>query len=368
MKTMQRRFVLRKPLRLLLSVPVFITLIFFCSVKLAIVEKPRQDYSGLDSFINAKMKEHRVPGLSMVILNDQRTVYHREYGVKSAETAEPVDADTIFQAASFSKTLTAYAAMILVEKGKLALDVPLSHYLKKPYLPDPDDANQITLRMILNHTSGLSNDSDGNDRQVYFNPGSQFSYSGAGFRYLQQVMEDVTGIPFAKFMKQTIFNPLAMDSSSFRFKEELLPLMASGHEAGVAFPISPKAVNAAYSLLTTPTDMANFMKEVLRPTLLKPETVAQMLQPTVKWRENIYWGLGFGILKSPNEDFLWHWGNNYYYCNLLIAGKESKQGIVIMTNGNTGMRLAERLAIKVINTYFPKPDHGLDPETFDFIQ
>jgi CubicO group peptidase (beta-lactamase class C family) len=257
--------------------------------------------------------------------------------------------------------------MILVERGKLSLDEPLNKYLKHQYLPDQTNANQITLRMVLNHTSGLSNDSDGNDRKVYFTPGGYFSYSGAGFRYLQQVIEDVTSLPFAEFMDQEIIKPLAMKSSSFAFKEKMLPLMANGHEAGKVFPITKKDVNAAYSLLTTPTDMAKFNMEICHPTLLKPETVAQMLNPTVKWQKDVYWGLGFGLLKSPADDFFWHWGSLYYYCHIMITDKDSKTGVIIMTNGNTGMRLAERLAIKIMNEYLLKPGKDLERKTFDFI-
>ncbi|HBF36776.1 MAG TPA: hypothetical protein DDW50_05595 [Firmicutes bacterium] len=368
MVKMKRRMVLQKPWRLFCLVVIFLGALWLGTIKLVDFPEKRHDYSQLDSFIATKMKEHLVPGLSMVILDNRKILYRKGFGVKNSKTGEPIDVHTIFQAASFSKTLTAYAAMLLVEQGKLALDTPLNRYLKKPYLPDPDDANRITLRMILNHTSGLSNDSDGDDREVYFTPGSQFSYSGAGFRYLQEVIENVTHMPFESYMKQTIFVPLQMNSSTFVFQKKLLPLMASGHEAGIAFPIDKKDVNAAYSLLTTPTDMAKFIKEILNPTLLKSTTVAKMLQPTVKWQNQIYWGLGFGILKSSNEDFFWHWGNNYYYCSFLIVGKESKQGVIIMTNGNTGMRMAERVAMRVINTYFPEPDRGLQRDTFDFIQ
>ncbi len=368
MKIRQRRIILQKPRRLFLLILIFISVIIAGSVKLVEFPNEGRDYEKLDSYITEKMNKHLVPGLSMVIFDDQKTIYRKGFGVKNARTGEPVDVNTVFQAASFSKTLTAYAAMFLVEQEKLALDTPLNHYMKRPYLPDPEDANRITLRMILNHTSGLSNDSDGGDRKVYFTPGSQFLYSGAGFRYLQEVIVNVTRMPFERFMNQVIFKPLDMNSSSFLFSKKFQPLIATGHEAGVAFPIDKKEVNAAYSLLSTPGDMAKFIKEVIHPTLLKPETVAQMLQPMVKWQKNIYWGLGFGILKSLNEDFFWHWGNNYYYCSFLIVSKKSKQGVVIMTNGNTGMKLAERLAMKVVNSYFCKPGAGLNRETFDFIQ
>jgi CubicO group peptidase (beta-lactamase class C family) len=325
------------------------------------------DYSVLEPYINAEMKRNNVPGLSVAIFNDNGIEYTQGFGVKNTNTGEPVDESTIFEAASFSKTLTAYAALILVEKGMLSLDEPLNKYLKEVYIPNRKYADLITLRTVLNHTSGLSNASDGDDRKVYFTPGSYFSYSGAGFRYLQEVIEDITGLPFEKFIEQTILKPLAMDSSSFVLKKAMAPLLANGHEAGISTPITKMDVNAAYSLLSTPTDMAKFNMEICHPTLLKPETINRMLSPMVKWQKNIYWGLGIGILQHSGEDFFWHWGNNYYYCSIMITGKDSKQGVVIMTNGNTGMKLAQRLAVKIINEYVLGDDKQIDVQTFDFL-
>jgi Beta-lactamase class C and other penicillin binding proteins len=377
MLNLKKRIILRNPVKLIVISLALLGLL--CGIKpaLLVINDDKDDndaaidtFNNLEPFITAKMKKHLVPGLSMVIFKDQKIIYSKGFGVKNASTGEPVNEDTIFEAASLSKTLTAYAAMILVERGKLSLDEPLNQYLKHPYLPEQKYADAITLRMILNHTSGLSNDSDGKDRKVYFTPGGYFSYSGAGFRYLQQVIEDVTGFPFTRFMDKEIIQPLEMKSSSFVLKDEMLPLMANGHEAGKAFPIKKMDVNAAYSLLTTPTDMAKFNIEICHPTLLKPATVAKMLSPTVKWQDDIYWGLGIGLLKFSQDEqneLYWHWGNLYYYCNMMIVDKDSKTGVVIMTNGNTGMRVAERLAIKIMNEYVLEPGKDIERNTFDFI-
>lgn len=367
MRNRKKRFILRKPSRL------FLMLLFlgsFCLtpalVSLFAVEE-EADYTALDSYITTEMKQHKVPGLGLVIFRDQKILYSKTYGVKSSQSGELVDESTIFQGASFSKTLTAYAAMILVERDMLSLDTPISQFLKNTYLPSQRYADQITLRMILNHNSGLSNESDGKDRRIYFKPGTLFSYSGAGFRYLQQVIEDVTEMPFDEFMDREIIKPLGMKSSSFVFKDELAPFMANGHEAGKTFPLSKMKANAAYSLLTTPVDMARFNQEICRPTLLQRETVAEMLVPASKWKNNVYWGLGLGILRTPTEDFFWHWGNNYYYCSLMITGKDSKYGLVVMTNGNTGMWLAGHLAVKIMNEYHLGPENELSPDTFNFV-
>jgi CubicO group peptidase (beta-lactamase class C family) len=369
----QKRFILKKPLKLILIFLIPFILIFLIPALTATLigdqYDDKADYLAMESHITSEMKQNHVPGLSIVIFKDQKTLYSKGFGVKSTQTGEPVDEDTVFQGASFSKTLTAYAALMLVERGKLSLDEPLRKYLKKEYLPNSKAAGMISLRMVLTHTSGLSNDSDGNDRRIYYQPGQVFSYSGAGFRYLQQVMEDITGMPFAEFMEEELIQPLQMNSSTFVYQEKLAHRVAIGHEAKTPHRNFKKDANAAYSLLTTPSDMARFIKETFDPTLLNPETVSLMLHPRVKWARNIYWGLGFGILKSPQEDYFWHWGNNYYYCSIMITGKESKNGVIIMTNANTGMKLAGRLAVKVMNDYCREPGSSgsLEPKTFDFL-
>lgn len=365
MRYHRRRIVLKNPARFLMMLLLLTGIICTAPTLVSRFTGSQTDYSVLDSYIETWMKQQKVPGLSIVLFQDKKILYSKAYGVKNSRTGEPVDENTVFQGASFSKALTAYAALLLVDQGKLTLDDPIHKYLKQPYLPKQRFDDQITLRMILNHTSGLSNESDGKDRKIYFKPGALFSYSGAGFRYLQQVIEDVTGAPFAEFMEREIFTPLGMRSSSFVFKEELAPFMATGHEAGKPFPISRMQANAAYSLLTTPADMVKFNQELCRPRLVKPDTVAAMLTPAVKWEKDIYWGLGIGILSTSAEDFFWHWGNNYYYCSMMITGKDSKNGVVIMTNGNTGMWLAGRLAVKILNDYFIGSDE-IEPDKFNF--
>jgi CubicO group peptidase (beta-lactamase class C family) len=148
-----------------------------------------------------------------------------------------VDPETAFEAASISKPITAYVAMKLVEKRRLSLDRPLAKYLKTSYLYDRNAAAKITMRMVLNHTSGLPNDALGNDRRVYFTPGDHFSYSGGGFRYLQTVLEAVSKVPFGEYMDRELLKPLGMSRSSFVYRKDLAPNMAYGHQNQEVLPL-----------------------------------------------------------------------------------------------------------------------------------
>jgi CubicO group peptidase (beta-lactamase class C family) len=105
----------------------------------------------------------------------------------------------------------------------------MEDYFGEPWLPPEPYGSQVTLRHVLSHTSGLSNNTSGRDRNIAFPPGERFSYSGAGFRYLQEAVEEITGEDINPVIDQLILTPLEMSSSSYARRDDLLDLYASGH-------------------------------------------------------------------------------------------------------------------------------------------
>jgi CubicO group peptidase (beta-lactamase class C family) len=307
----------------------------------------------LEAHIQDEIKKHKVLGLSIAIIGNNETLYAKAFGLGSVWGRKPVGVDTIFQAASISKPITAYAALRLVENGLLSLDEPLNNCLIEPYLPNEEAANTITLRMVLSHTAGLRNDPSGKDRKVYFTPGTCFSYSGGGFRYLQQVIEDIVGAPFEVFIQDELLEPLGMNSSTFVHKNSLQGRLAGGQfnfwRFGLPLPVMKLKANAAYSLLSTPTDISRFVIELLHPTLLQEETVRKMVTQAVRVNETVSWGLGIGLQHSPVGNALWHWGSNMQvYHSLMVAFQESSTGVVIMTNSASGSRVLKSIAHNAI--------------------
>ena len=158
--------------------------------------------------------------------------------------------DTVFEAASISKVIAAYAALVLVERGVLSLDEPVHHYLSQPWLPPSTYAEQITLRHLLTHTSGLTNQVNPVDKSIVFPPGERYEYSGVGFMYLQEVMEQVTGKSLEQIAQELVFEPLEMDSSSYvnsyeydaqacLWSYQLRLYFASGASAGAGIRFDP---------------------------------------------------------------------------------------------------------------------------------
>src|SRR5262245_50587400 len=170
-----------------------------------------------------------VPGAIIGVVRDGGPALLRPLGVRNIETKDPVTHDTIFQAASLSKQVTAYAAFALRKAAKLDFDRTLV-----TYVDDLEDerARKVTVRNVLSHISGFPNWRSGTTKQLApeFEPGSKFQYSGEGFFYLQRVLEQVTGLGFCDVIDQLVFQPLAMTSSSMIWKPELADRYALPHD------------------------------------------------------------------------------------------------------------------------------------------
>jgi CubicO group peptidase (beta-lactamase class C family) len=315
----------------------------------------------LDELLPELMKEHHTPGVSIAIVRSRQLAVQRCFGVRNAESKAPVDRDTLFEAASMSKPLFAASIMLLVEQKQIDLDRPLVEYLNKPYLPDEPLHQKITARMVLQHTSGFPNWRQGGWRAggplpVMFEPGSKFGYSGEGFWYLQQVVEQITGERLEPWIQRIVLQPIGMKRSSFVWRDDLADSIAAGHDASGKTKTTGKRFereNAAFSLFTTPSDYSQFLIAMMaaqdsRTSLLRRETLDTMLQRTIATNKPQVWrGLGWAISMHGEEQSAWHDGTNgtgfKCYSRLEPA---TGNGIVIMTNAMGGESVWKKLVEK----------------------
>ena len=313
-----------------------------------------------------------MPGLSLALIRDARVVWHRSFGVRNADTKEPVGDGTVFEAASLSKPVFAYAVLKLVDGGKLALDRPLSAYDPEAYAGDDPRAALLTARMVLEHTTGFQNEvTPGSPLKIYFTPGERFSYSGEGFLYLQRVVEHITGEPLDAFMRKTVFEPLGMTSSSFVWQVGFGALKAYGHRASgeVVQRRRPAAARAASGLHTTALDYTKFVTAVLNGTGLRRETAGQMMKGRVRLDEGcsscverspgrlsrtLSWGLGWGVERTEAGDAIWHWGdNNGEFHSFVIAYPGEGAGVVIFTNSGNGLSIIPEIVSRATGREHP---------------
>jgi len=337
------------------------------------------------------MELAQLPGLGMGVIHDDHLVFEHYAGVANALTKAPITADAIFPAASMGKQPFAYAVLHLVDEKRLDLDRPLTDYLSEDS-PVGERGKRITARHILSHSSGLPNWRGEGDQPLIpaFEPGTNFRYSGEGFYYLQRCVEKITGIGCEEFVQEHLFKPLGMNSSTYLWRADAGRRLVSGHRGDEPFDnrafaeqlfdliekrgvplaqwnhdrvveemskvISPPhkpmpnetSPNVAFSLLTTVADYSAFLTRVTvprgAPFDLKVETRSSMVTPYSHVNSALSWGLGWGIEEEEGQHYLWQWGDNGGWKNIVMVHPESRSALVVFTNGGNGMRVVERVA------------------------
>ena len=324
--------------------------------------------SAVERLIPAYMAKHNIIGVSLAWVQPAadtgrpHVAWQRTFGCTNAPTRAPITSDTVFQAASLSKPVFAYAVLKACTEGWLDLEIPLSTYLPEPYVTGDPRLHRITARHILSHTSGLPNwRPKGQPLAIHFSAGERFAYSGEGYVYLQRVVEHLSGQALDVWMHERLFSPLKLRLTSYTWLDAYETLVAHGHDAqGHPNEIARmKEPNAAYSLYTTPTEYARLLTLLLdppddSPTCLNADQVAHMLAPQVpvnnagldasrprshvRTNRDVSWGLGWGVQRTPSQAF-WHWGDNGDFQAFVMGYLHDRTALVCMSNSQNGTDL-----------------------------
>ncbi|MEP7244069.1 MAG: serine hydrolase [Gammaproteobacteria bacterium] len=328
-----------------------------------------------------KMHELGVPGVSIAVIHEGRVQWADGVGVSQAG-GRAVDTDTIFQAASISKPVTAIAAMALVQSGELALDKDVNNYLSSWKLPESaaTTTERVTLRRLLTHTAGttvhgfsgyargvpvpsliqvLNGEKPANSLPIRVEnvPGTAWSYSGGGYAVVQQLISDVTRTPFARLMSDRVLVPAGMKRSSFEQPA------AAGLRNNAASPYDSKGQpvpggahtypeQSAAGLWTTPSDLArlaiNLQSSLAGKSdgILNAATAREMVKSVGMGSQ----GIGFLVGGRAEHPWFMHGGSNQGFRCLLVAFDEG-DGIVIMTNGDAGGDITKALLRTVAAEY-----------------
>src|SRR5580698_2901106 len=246
----------------------------------------------IDATVTRLMKAAEVPGVGIAIFNNKKIAYLKTYGLRDTEKNLPLTPDSVMTAASLSKSALAVVVMQLVQDGVIDLDKPVYQYLPKP-LPEYERYSDlagdpryklITMRMLLDHTSGFPNlraFTGDHKLNINFTPGSRFAYSGEGIELAQLVVETVTKKTLNALMRERLFVPDDMTRSSMVWEERFDSDYANGYdEYGRSLgPERRKTADAAGSMQTTVHDYANFLAALMQGRDLKSKTMALMLSP-----------------------------------------------------------------------------------------
>ena len=326
--------------------------------------------------LTERMQDLKIPGISIAVIVNNKIDWLKQYGVIDNRTNQEVTQNTIFQAASTSKLITALITLHYVEKKILNLNENINNYLQSWKLPENSEfQNQtVTILDILTHKSGIPTSNFGLDNsgriptlvdvlegrlpaenepaRIKKKPKTSWEYSNLGFVILQLILEDTLKKPFPEIAKDVVFDPLMMKNSTFYypipkpiFTAEALPHTKDGVCEDPR--LHPTAV-AQGGLLTTPYDLALFTSEILlsyngiSEKIIHQNFVRKMLQTQCDIDPDLL-GLpvrqGIGVLLFGENDSLvfFHPGSNLPGANCWLFGFPRKEfGAVIMTNGQMG--------------------------------
>lgn len=330
-----------------------------------------------------RMQFSKTPGVSIAFINNGRIEWARGYGLREAGSREPVTTETLFQAGSISKPVTAIAALRLVQAGKLNLDEDVNQKLVSWKIPENEFTKEkkVTLRGLLSHSAGVNVSSfigyltneqvptlvqilDGvkpaNTPPIRIEqaPGNGFRYSGGGYTIVQQLLIDVEKKLFSDLMSELVFEPLKMKHSTFEqqpLPKNLANLAAAGHNFNGETPAGKWRIlpeMAAAGMWTTPSDLARLVIEVQRAQagksnkFLSAARVNQMLTAG-----SGDWGLGFSVEGAGRTRRFGHGGSTLEFNSYLVAYNQTGQGAVIMTNSLRGERIINELLRSIAREY-----------------
>lgn len=317
----------------------------------------------LNQYLDEKVKEYDIPGMSIAFINDGEVVYHRVMGYASKEKNIPVTNTTIFEGASMSKSVFAYFVMKYVEEGKLDLDKPLHEYLPYEDIAHDERYKKITARMVLSHRTGFPNwreDREDNQLVINFDPGTDYMYSGEGYMYLSKVLKEIDQTDWegleASFQEK-VAKPLGMEHTVFLQDEYSNANKAEPYdEKGVW--ISPERdwdsiyrhqFRAPASIHSESLDFSKWLIALSNNEGLSESSFKEMytVHSFVDEFEGIKvdYTLGFFKPRIPLTNLYVHGGNNHGFTCSFTIDPEKGWGYVLFTNSEYGEQLGSELLL-----------------------
>lgn len=341
------------------------------------------DFAALDAYVVERMAALGVPGVAVgVILGDRE--HAAGFGVTNVDHPLPVDADTLFQIGSTTKTYTGTALMRLVDDGKLDLDAPVREYLPEFRVADEAVSEAVTVRHLVTHTAGWFGDDftdpgDGDDALARYVDGMAdlpqiaplgefFSYNNAAVIAAGRVMEAVTGQTYEAALKELVLAPLGMERSSFFAEEILTEAVAAGHDAPEGEPVVvgpwalPRAVNPAGGVVSDVRDVLRYARfhlgdgtandaRVLSAASL--ESMRTPHGPGGSLGAEVLDGVGVTWLLSTvgGARLVQHGGSTNGQQSALVLVPERGFAVAVLTNANEGAVLGAEVVNRALDQF-----------------
>jgi len=341
----------------------------------------------IDNYISSQMADLHIPGISIAIVQGNQIVHMKSFG-----TADPsgrlLTPQTPMLIGSLTKSFTALAIMQLVEAGKINLEMPVQQYLPWFFIlpppetdhldidqnPDSNASSQITIRHLLNQTSGISRstgekmimDWDASDsaiehyvralrtERMHHAAGAGFEYSNSNYVTLGMIIQAVSGMSYEAYVQEHIFNPLEMNNSFTSQVEAQQHDMSAGYRQWFGFPVNasnlpyPRGLVSAGYLISSAEDLGHYMIAQMNAgqykdvSIVSPQAIEMLHAPAVPvapegyHRQPFgYYGMGWYVMEMNNIPVLVHDGDTPSFHADMIFIPARKWGIVLLVNTNT---------------------------------
>jgi D-alanyl-D-alanine carboxypeptidase len=311
---------------------------------------------GLADELGDKLKDH-MAGVAdggafsgaVLVSQDGKALLREAYGKANHELEVPNTVDTKFRIGSITKQFTAMAVMILAEQGKLAVDDPISKHLEN----SPAAWEKITVRQLLNHTSGIPSYTSFpqmmtrtvrlpatldeviasfKDKPLEFEPGEKFTYSNSAYIVLGKIIERASGNEYESFVKKNIFQPLEMNDTGYDHNGAILPRRAAGYVKTLVFLANAPYIDmtwphAAGSLYSTVDDLAKWDEGLRAGKLISADSYEKMFTPGKQ-----SYGFGWFIRDVNGRKEISHGGGIHGFASSIIRYPDEKLAVVALSN------------------------------------
>jgi CubicO group peptidase (beta-lactamase class C family) len=304
--------------------------------------------AAIDHLVMEAMHAQQVPAMTVAIASADRLVYSKAFGSADLENGVAATTETLIRTASIAKSITAVAAMTLVEAGKLELDAPVQKYCA----PFPAKQWPITTRELLSHTSGIRHYNEGemeNTRHfrwmadgfslfatdpLLFPPGTAYQYSTYGYSVVGCAIEGASGTQFTEYVTEHVLKPAAMTHTFVDDVFEIVPHRARGYQKVHGEVKNAVLMDSSYKIpgggyVTTAEDLARFGQALLAGRLLRPATLTEMWTATKVSGADSY-GLGFQI--RDGGKWLMHSGGQSGTSTRLLIIPQARLSLAILVN------------------------------------
>jgi CubicO group peptidase (beta-lactamase class C family) len=356
-----------------------------------VTKRTADELGWVDELAIELFNEHTLAGLAVGVVRDGELVHFTGVGLADAATGRAVDADTVFRIGSISKTCTGIAVLQLAEEGALALDDPVNDHLRGFRIEHDDPAAPpVTIRHLLTHTAGLGELRRWSDLarptiglaakldrplpsltdfyapvlRAELEPGTKWAYANHGFAALGELVEDVSGEPFAERLRRRVFEPLGMEHTDFLRSDRVRDRLAVGYalRRGGLKPVKDQeiVIAPAGSIFSTTADMARYAAALATGggPLLRPETFAQMLEPQGDADpRGPAMGLAFFLDRLGEQRVAGHDGGWPGFISALLVAPDAGLGVVAFTNTTAALAphsLTERALARLLGVQEPE--------------